>query len=137
MWVSSLGQEDSLEEDMATHSSIFAWKIPGTEDPGGLQFMGSKRLGHDWSDLAHTHEWLLDIWKYIKLYSHWGHCKWKIPWSVIYQMSKIPGLIVHHVGWAARKQTSLTLCWHEYKLLQFLWRVTVAIPINITDVSIL
>ena len=37
-----LGQEDSLEEDMATHSSILAWQIPCTEEPGGLQFMGSQ-----------------------------------------------------------------------------------------------
>ena len=47
MWVRSLGQEDSLEEGMATHSSILAWDIPWTEEPGGLQSMGSKRLGHD------------------------------------------------------------------------------------------
>ena len=40
-WVPSLGQEDPLEEDMATHSSILAWEIPWTEEPGGLQSMGS------------------------------------------------------------------------------------------------
>ena len=40
-WVSSLGQEDPLEEEMATHSSILAWGIPWTEEPGGLQSMGS------------------------------------------------------------------------------------------------
>ena len=39
-WVQSLGQEDSLEKEMATHSSIIAWKIPWTEEPGGLQSMG-------------------------------------------------------------------------------------------------
>ena len=39
-WVQSLGQEDPLENKMATHSNILAWKIPGTEEPGGLQFMG-------------------------------------------------------------------------------------------------
>ena len=39
MWVRSLGQEDPLEEGMATHCSILAWKIPGTEEPGGLQSM--------------------------------------------------------------------------------------------------
>ena len=39
---------------MATHSSILAWRIPRTEEPGGLQFMGLQRVGHDWSDLAHT-----------------------------------------------------------------------------------
>ena len=42
MWVSSLGQEDSLEEGVATHSSSLAWRIPWTEDPGGLQSMGSQ-----------------------------------------------------------------------------------------------
>ena len=45
--VQSLGQEDPLEEEMAPHSSILAWKIPWTEEPGGLQSMGSQRVGHD------------------------------------------------------------------------------------------
>ena len=44
---SSLGQEDPLEKEMATHSSILAWIIPWTEEPGGLQSMGSQRVGHD------------------------------------------------------------------------------------------
>ena len=47
-WVQSLGWEDLLKEGMATHSSVFAWRIPWTEEPGGLQSMGSQRLGHDW-----------------------------------------------------------------------------------------
>ena len=42
-----LGWEDPLEEGMATHSSILAWRIPQTEEPGGLQSMGSQRVGHD------------------------------------------------------------------------------------------
>ena len=46
-WIRSLGQEDALEEEMATHSSILAWRIPWTEKPGGLEFMGPKRVGHD------------------------------------------------------------------------------------------
>ena len=45
--VGSLGQEDPLEEDMATHSSILAWRIPWTEDPGGLHSIESRRVGHD------------------------------------------------------------------------------------------
>ena len=45
--VPSLGQEDPLEEGMATHSSILAWRIPWTEEPGGLQSMESQRVGHD------------------------------------------------------------------------------------------
>jgi len=43
---------DALEEEMATHSSVLAWRIPGTGEPGGLLSMGSHRVGHDWSDLA-------------------------------------------------------------------------------------
>ena len=45
--VQSLGQEDPLEKELATHSSILAWRIPWTEEPGRLQFMGSQRVGHD------------------------------------------------------------------------------------------
>ena len=48
-WVPSLGREDPLEEDVATHSSILAWRIPGTEDRGGLQSMGSQRVRPDWA----------------------------------------------------------------------------------------
>ena len=47
-WVLSLGQEDPLEEGLATHSSILAWRIPWTEEPGGLQSMGLQRVAHDW-----------------------------------------------------------------------------------------
>ena len=47
MWVRSLGQEDPLEEGRATHSNILAWRIPWTEEPGGLQSMESQRVGHD------------------------------------------------------------------------------------------
>ena len=46
-WVWFLGWEDPLEKEMATHSSILAWKIPWTEEPAGLQSMGSQRVGHD------------------------------------------------------------------------------------------
>ena len=50
MWetqVRSLGPEDPLEKEMATHSSILAWRIPGMEEPGALQSMGSQRVGHN------------------------------------------------------------------------------------------
>ena len=52
MQVQSLGQVDPLEKEMATHSNILAWKIPWTEESGGLQAQGSQRLGHNW---GHTH----------------------------------------------------------------------------------
>ena len=46
-WVRPLGWEDPLEEEMAIHSSILSWRIQGTEESGGLQSMGSQRVGHD------------------------------------------------------------------------------------------
>ena len=46
-WVQSLGWEDPLEEGMATHSSFLAWRIPWTEEPGGLQSVGLQRVGYD------------------------------------------------------------------------------------------
>ena len=52
-WVQSLGPEDALEEGMATHCSIRAWRTPWTKEPGGLQSMGSRRVGHAWA--PHTH----------------------------------------------------------------------------------
>ena len=48
-WVPSLGREDPLEKEMATHSSAIAWKIPWTEEPGRLKSMGSQRVGHDFT----------------------------------------------------------------------------------------
>ena len=50
-WVQSLGREDSLEKEMATHSNILAWEIRWTEEPGGLQSIKLQRVWHDW---AHT-----------------------------------------------------------------------------------
>ena len=46
-WIQSLGQEDPLEKEIATHSSILAWEIPWTEERGGLQSMGSQRVGYN------------------------------------------------------------------------------------------
>ena len=58
-WVYTLSWEDPLEEGMVTHSSILAWRIPWTEGPGGLQSLGSQRVGHDWSNSALTHTYPL------------------------------------------------------------------------------
>ena len=54
MWVQSLGQEDPLEEGMATHSSILAWKILWPEKPAGLHPMGSQRVGHNQATNPHS-----------------------------------------------------------------------------------
>ena len=58
-WVQSLGWGDLLEKQTATHSSIFAWEIPWTEDPGGLQSMESQRVRHDW---ARMHTCMHALW---------------------------------------------------------------------------
>ena len=64
--VRSLGWEDALEEGMAIHSSILAWRIPWTEEPGTLQSMESQRVGHNWRNGAHTHRlfatWMAFWW---------------------------------------------------------------------------
>ena len=52
-WI--LGQENPLEKGMGTHSSVLAWKIPWTEEPGGLQSMGSQRVRHGWVTNTHAH----------------------------------------------------------------------------------
>ena len=52
-WVQSLGWEDTLEKEMATHSSTLVWKIPWAEEPGSLQSMGLQRFGHDWATSLH------------------------------------------------------------------------------------
>ena len=57
--VQSLSREDPLEKEMAIHSSILAWRIPQTEEPGGLQFMGSQRVGHNWA--TNNLKWVLTL----------------------------------------------------------------------------
>ena len=65
--VRSLGWKDPLEKEMATHSSIHAWKIPWTEEPGGLQSMGSQRTGHNWATSLHL---MLTARSLIRLFSY-------------------------------------------------------------------
>ena len=67
-WVQSLGQEDPLEKEMATYSSILAWRIPWMEEPGGLQSTGSQRVRHDWATS-------------LSLSLHSSTLAWKIPWT--------------------------------------------------------
>ena len=88
---------DPLEEGMATHSSILAWRIPRTEKPGGLQSIGSQRVGHDWSNLVctHTHT-LTKSKKPDKSESWWGCC--------------IRAILIHH--------------WQEYIFVKPRRRVT-------------
>ena len=66
-WLQSLGWEDPLEKETATHSSTLAQGIPWTEEPGGLQSIVSLRVGHDWSDLAHMYP---EFYSYISTVNH-------------------------------------------------------------------
>ena len=65
--VQSLGQEDPLEEGMATHSSVLAWRIPRTEEASSLQSMGWKRAGHNWATLYHFILNLLSFFPFFKI----------------------------------------------------------------------
>ena len=68
-WVQSLGGVDPPGEDMATHSSILAWEIPRTGEPGGLQSMGSQRVGHD------------QVTEYTRMGTYYAHCFLRLPYS--------------------------------------------------------
>ena len=68
MCVRSIGREDTLVKEMATHSSILAWRRPWTEEPGGLQSIRWQRAGHDWSNFARTHGIVymtMTIWNFL------------------------------------------------------------------------
>ena len=90
MLLQFLGWEDPLEEGIATHSSILVWRIPWTEEPGGLQSIASQRVGHDWSDLAHitdlqccvnfccTAEWISNMCIYTCIYIYMSYA-WELP----------------------------------------------------------
>ena len=102
----SLSWEDPLEKEMATHSSIFAWKISWTEEPGGLQSMGSQRVGHDWA----TNTYLLTL---LSIF-HTSQSLLVLRWSqspgryMIRQVNfKVSGYFVK-VLWRARLSQDLT-----------------------------
>ena len=75
---------------MASHSSVLAWRIPGTGEPGGLPSMGSHRIGHDWSDLAAA---AAEVWKSA---SKTGHCE-----SRLYPQLVRTDIIINRVIWVA------------------------------------
>ena len=79
----SLGQQDPLEKEMATHSSILAWRIQWTGEPGGLQSLGSQRVAHNWATNSFTFQWLgllrARVWSLVgELRSCKLHCTAKI-----------------------------------------------------------
>ena len=92
--VRSLGWEDALEKEMATHSSILAWKISWTEEPGGMQSMGSQRVGHDWVANTNTNEGVRDFEK-ISLKEM---CSFALPPPAVWNLDvigRMPAAILH------------------------------------------
>ena len=81
-WVQSLGQEGPLKKEMATYSSILAWRIPWIEEPGRLQSMRSQRVGHDWSDSVCMYEWLSGFPYFLQFKSEFGNKEFMI-WAKV------------------------------------------------------
>ena len=83
-WVRSLGWEDPLEKGTAAHSSILAWRIPQTEEPGRLQSMGSQRVRHDWETFTLKYRY----WEPKKIFvQSFGHVRlFAIPWTITCQV---------------------------------------------------
>ena len=78
MRIQSLGQEDPLEEGVAARSSILAWRIPWTEEPGRLQSIGSQKVGHNWNNLAqHSQEWSLHF-NMVEKYQYKKNILWQV-----------------------------------------------------------
>ena len=74
-WVWSLGWEDALQEEMAAHSRVLAWRILQTEEPGGVLSLGLHRVGHEWSDLTCMHALEKEM------ATHSSILAWRIPWT--------------------------------------------------------
>ena len=70
--VRSLGQEDTLEKGIATHSSILAWRIPWAEEPGGVQSTGLQRVGYDWVTNTHSHTYTYILFIHLSVDGHLG-----------------------------------------------------------------
>ena len=94
-WVWSLGQEDPLEKGVATHFSNLAWSIPWTEEPGGVQSMGSQRVGHDWATFTHTPAELSSSDRKSIFFEGKENLVWKLQAGSLCLFPE-----GHHVGWS-------------------------------------
>ena len=87
----------ALEKEMATHSSVLAWRIPGTGEPGGLPSMGSHRVGHDWSDLeefkSRRNGWNSPVWVVWQI--HWARNALSNPDILIFLLSNAQSLSLY------------------------------------------
>ena len=129
----------ALEKAMATHSSVRAWRIPGTGEPGGLPSMGSHRVGHDWRDLAAAAA--ASIWKDAQ--HHMSSEKSKFKMTVRYnyrpiRMANLQNIDATKCWWGWGAPGTLLHCWWECKMVlslckivwQFLTKLNVCLPDN-------
>ena len=100
-----------LEKEMATHSSVLAWRIPGMGEPGGLPSMGSHRVGHDWSDLAAAAA-VLCVWT--PSYSHSGFCKFSLLFSSMSSVVCCPASWLHWLRTSRRPSHAYKLCFMPF-----------------------
>ena len=93
-WVTSLSLHfHALEKEMATHSSVLAWRIPGMGEPGGLPSLGSHRVGHDWSDLAAAVAAACQFMNMVMCW-HFLACPGKkYWWSKVFSQNQIPFVV--------------------------------------------
>ena len=117
-WVWSLGQEDPLEEEMATHSGILSWRTPWKEDPGGLESMDSQRVGHNWATntfifMSFTDTYLHELYfsdtrqpkEVQKQIRCWGKCQfsWQ-PWLKISKVHVYSDSFILVINWLNNKE---------------------------------
>ena len=124
-WVRSLGPEDPLEKEMATHPCFHAWKIPWTKEPGGLQSMGSQIVGHSWATSLHftsilVAQWLKKnppakqekrVWSLgwedsleKKMSTHSSILAWEIPWTEEPGRATVHGVAKEMDNWVTIQQ---------------------------------
>ena len=106
MWVQSPGQEDPLEEEIETQSSVLAWKIPYAEEPGRLQTMRSQRVGHDWAH-THTHTQSTHTHTHTHTHSHTDRHTTQAPDSQAFKSSCLSPLSLCLVKWMLSQWTEV------------------------------
>ena len=108
MWVQSLGWEDPLEKEMATYSSLLAWKIPRIEEPGGLQSMGLQKIGHNsvtkqQQQEEHAWEYFVPcaLWFYVACWWPWERWCYCRPGSYSVRLSTV---VLYLQPWLSRRK---------------------------------
>ena len=121
-WVQSSGQEDPLEKKMETNSSILAWRIPWTEEPGGLQSTGSQRAGHDWAIYRFSTRYIKHVTLRCQLRNSLGSVFWPQDHILFSRLWTVPSGLVPRVSCHIASSLSIIInffCGHCPGLLFF------------------